>query len=297
MSIIRRSADLEVIVLRIFEDLYRFGGDAYIISPWIHNFSFTEAILTGFQIQIFGSEPSLHTILQRCSESQLAKSFSIISHNFGVKPTFFPRHLRNQLQHFGIDSDDLELVMENKMEKLFELYQALFKEYREYSKFNDPWLSTYFRHFKHFIDYVSTPETYQKVIGDIVQGSGQANVNVNYLNDLRKFLEVGNVKIGLHNNFHAKIFLAASSCVTGSSNWTFSGFCKNDEINLFFSEIDSSAELKKIKERCHEIESSARFVALENVDFLIWLHQVLEALYLKFFEWLTDNKSRLVKKR
>lgn len=294
MSIIRRSDDLEVIVLRIFEDFYRFGGDFYIISPWIHNFSFTEAITTGLQIQIFGSEPSLHKILQRCSENH--GPLKIVSHNFGMKPTFSLSDLNAKLVRFGIDAQNPESTMKNeKMERLFELYLTLFKEYKEYSKFNSPWISIACRSFEGFLDHLSTKQNYSNTVYELVDCSKKVSYNIEYLNDLRKFLKVKNVKIGLHNNFHAKIFLAGSLCVTGSSNWTFSGFVKNDEINLFFSKIDSPKELEKIRERCHEIERQARFVNLENVVFTISLHKILQTLYLKFFDWSTDNKKELIK--
>lgn len=296
MSVIRKSADLEVIVLRIFEDFQKAGGDFHIISPWINNFSFTEAIITSFQIRIFGSAPSLHAILKRCSESHKGKPLNITSHNFGIRPDFSQDDLEDELQGFGINLGNYELILEGEVERAFALYRALFRKYREYSKFNDPWLSSVFRDFQWLIDYVGTYENYQNAISDVVQSVQQTSINIRYLNDLRKFLGIRNVNVGLHGNFHAKIFLAGSSAVTGSSNWTFSGFVKNDEINLFISGIDSPGEFKKIKERCHEIEREACFITLENVTFLTSLHRVLGVVYIRLFDWLTDNKNSLTKK-
>jgi phosphatidylserine/phosphatidylglycerophosphate/cardiolipin synthase-like enzyme len=293
MSIIRKSEDLEIIVLRIFEDFCKFGGDFYIISPWIQNFSFSEAISDEYKT--FGTEPSLYVILRKCSELQPRGTLKIITHNFGLKPKYSPLHIEEKAQRFNVKININSLKDDGILGSLFEFYLSLLKDYKEYSKFNSPWMLTSFRDFKELVEDVREEENYTKTVFDLVHGLEQVGFNLQYLNDLRKFLEIENVKIMLHNNFHAKIFLAGSSCVTGSSNWTFSGFTKNDEINLFFSETDSPEEMIKIKERCYELEHQAIVVNLENVAFSILLHKYLEFIYSIFFDWLTGNKNKLVK--
>lgn len=291
MSIIRKSEDLEIIVLRIFEDFCKFGGDFYIISPWIQNFSFSEALSSEF-----GREPSLYAIIKRCSEFQPRETLKIIAHSFGTKSRYSPAHVEEKVQKFNVQISNDYLESENRLNSLFEFYLSLLKDYQEYSKFNSPWVLTSYRDFEDIVKCAGNKENYTQIVFDLVRGLGQVSFNMQYLNDLRKFLEIENVKIMLHNNFHAKIFLAGSSCVTGSSNWTFSGFAKNDEINLFFSVIHSPEEIVKIKERCCELERQAVTVDSENITFSILLHKYLEFIYSALFNWVTDNKSRLIKK-
>jgi len=112
---------------------------------------------------------------------------------------------------------------------------------------------------------------------------------------LKKFQENPAMRLSLHNNFHAKIFIAGSSAITGSSNWTFSGFTRNDEINLFFSEIDSPEEFEKIREKCIEIEKQSEPVTVDNIKLSISIHKFLESIYGGIFNWLTDNKRQIVK--
>lgn len=288
MSIIRKSEDLEIIVLRIFEDFCKFGGDFYIISPWIQNFSFSEGLSSEF-----GKEPSLYSILKKCSEFQPKATLKIITHNFGTKTKHIPAHVLEKAQEFNITMGNHNSKTDDAP-SLFEFYLSLLEDYREYSKFNNPWVLTSYHDFKGLIESAGNKENYNQIMFDLVHGLGQISFNVQYLNDLRKFLEIENVNVMLHNNFHAKIFLAGSSCVTGSSNWTFSGFVKNDEINLFFSEVHSTEEMAKIKERCVELERQAVEVNSENVTFSILVHKYLEFIYSSLFEWLIDNKFELI---
>lgn len=291
MAIIRKSDDLEIIVLRIFEDFCKFGGDFYIISPWIQNFSFSEGLSNEF-----GGEPSLYSILKRCSNAQPGATLKMITHNFGIKSKHSTANVIEKTREFNVTiSNYCNSKIEN-ISLLFELYLDLLKDYKEYSKFNNPWVITSYHDFKDLVESVGSKENYNKIVFDLVHGLGQVSFNVQYLNDLRKFLEIENIRVMLHNNFHAKIFLAGSSCVTGSSNWTFSGFVKNDEINLFFSELHSPEEMTKIKERCFELERQAVAVDSENISFLISVHKYLEFIYSSLFDWLIDNKSKLIRR-
>jgi phosphatidylserine/phosphatidylglycerophosphate/cardiolipin synthase-like enzyme len=288
MSIIRKSEDLEIIVLRIFEDFCKFGGEFYIISPWIQNFSFSEGLSSEF-----GREPSLYSILKRCSECQPNAILKIITHNFGIKSEHHPTHAMKKAQELNTIISECSITKD--IPSIFEFYLSLLKNYQEYSKFNNPWVLTSYHNFNDLIESAGNKDNYNRLVFDLVHGLGQVNFNLQYLNDLRKLLEIDNVKVMLHNNFHAKIFLAGSSCVTGSSNWTFSGFVKNDEINLFFSKLDAQEEMAKIKERCLELERQAAAVDSEKISFFIQLHKCLNFIYSSLFDWFVDNKCKLIR--
>jgi len=285
MSVIRKSDDLQEIVLRIFEDHLKFGGDFYIVSPWIHNFVFNETILRGLQIRSFGSEPSLYMILRVLSRTHPEQPLSIISHNFGMTP-HSESILQADLRKFGIDRKDQ--INKLRIGDANRLYLNLRRRYKERSLFNDPWSSRYLKE-------MHDADDYREMVNDVTSRYVKVDDNIRYLRDLKKMLTVRNVKVGLQGNFHAKMLVAGSSCVTGSSNWTFSGFTRNDEINLFVSAHDSPDDFAKVEERCREIEKQSCPVNQDNVEFMVSLHQVLKSLYSVFFDWLTDNKRSIIR--
>lgn len=297
MSVIRKSGDLQVVVLRIFEDFCRFGGGIYLISPWIRNFSFTEAVIDGLQIMDFGPNPSIFTVFKRCSERQPDQKFRIVSHTFGIREDASINDFWKLMHMYDIDPQNhyTRLFEKTNFEVMFDLYQILFNRFRKYSKFNNPWISIRFKDYKEFLDFLGNSKNYREAIHNLVRCFEQSTVNLEYLRDLEKFQENPAMRLSLHNNFHAKIFIAGSSAITGSSNWTFSGFTRNDEINLFFSEIDSPEEFEKIREKCIEIEKQSEPVTVDNIKLSISIHKFLESIYGGIFNWLTDNKRQIVK--
>lgn len=291
MSIINRSDYLELSVIKIFEDYYETGGPFFVISPWINNFPFTETILTKNQARIFGVSPNLYDIINVVSNKHVDTDINIINHNYGVKSGRNHEHILKKIED-NIDIYTYDKSKQNIIE-LYNLYMDLYRNRRDYSKFNDPWITYLPRRFDDYISSLNSKEKYMDSITKIISSINRIKSNLGYLKSYHKLISIDNMNFHLHNNFHAKIFMAGNSCITGSSNWTFSGFHKNDEINLFFSSFSSYDGLNKIKERCYELKKESNLINKKDLENNIIINTVLGKIFEILFEWITDDKPMI----
>jgi len=219
------SKELQKAVLSILKNAIIGSEIKYfrLVSPWISNFSFDSEIIMGDKIlsSVFPSNLLLLEATKQIGEHYWEQDLEpeIVLHDFSMKSkgdlTFFPSNL-TQLS----------------LNQLLGIFTTFKDNFSRLTKFNQVWLYKSADVFR-FNQKGGSMRKKIQLISKIGSKLDTIQYNQKYLKML-SFLKKQGFLIYLNGNFHAKMLVTETAAIAGSSNWTYNGFNKNDEINIYW---------------------------------------------------------------
>lgn len=240
-----------------------------IVSPWLLNFTFLDEVINSDLelANFYEKETTILDIIKMVSKNTLKRKseVNIIIHDFAV----------NWIYDKGRFYADLDKIDENNFWKKYKIYKKYFgKE----TAFNRIWLSNE-KNVTKASQGNASKKIYRDSLSDLGEKLGQISQNLKYINMASRLVKEAKCTLFLHTNFHSKIFMTDLSVVAGSSNWTYSGFTKNDELNIYFTKEENPEDYDDLKYRVNEILNESQNVSTEILSTIKKKTLELEELY------------------
>ncbi|MHA1221651.1 MAG: phospholipase D-like domain-containing protein [Candidatus Heimdallarchaeaceae archaeon] len=283
MTILYDYSSLQFSVLNMFKDILLSDEvDFFIIaSPWITDFSFDESVLSRSNEfrRIFPKELSLSKLLNQVGDYFYTKHVvpSIIVHSFNIK-------LENNLKKV------LNIVSRYQEEQHIDLkYQILNEAFFEKSVYNRIWLGNTYTVQKNLDNSRREKNNFISFVSQLGNSKQQLIYNEITLIFLKRLLNLG-FEIRINSNFHAKIFVTSLGALAGSSNWTQGGFTFNDEINVYFANIEEyENQYLGLKNRVKNLFENSNPIDENTINCLILIQKALGELYENILAEITGN--------
>jgi len=278
--ILHNSKELQEYVLRMMRTqlMDKSGGFLLIASPWVSDFTFEEGVISmdSELIKIFPEEITLLELIQMVSRSvaHSKKKPLFIVHDFSI----------------NIVEKPLNLLLDEVLTQLDEsdnwfLYKELSNYFYQKTNFNRIWLN------RGIVGKIFENRNYKgkditKAISEIGSKMDQIEKNKEYLDMLRNLINAGSVVL-LNKKFHLKIFMTDNAVLAGSSNWTYSGFNRNDELNIYISKQSDELEFKVLRRYLDDLIKESEEIDLEKIDYFITICNYFLELYQKLVKDLS----------